>query len=150
MHILTYFIFLMGRTQRYCWGNLWDPRDNFRIFLEEYVGLEYWGWIYEPKDTIIAFPQATILDAKQELSCLFSRRNTSRAVDGWMSCSIQRFNQPSKKTIKAWSATRHDNTRNPESKTRVCTFIQVGDSIFRNYSERKEKKKFHRPCYNKK
>jgi len=75
MHILTYFILLMGRTQEYCWGNLWDPRDNFRIFLEEHVGTEYWGWTYEPKDTILAFPQATVWDEKRELIYLFSRRN---------------------------------------------------------------------------
>lgn len=59
-----------GRTQGYCWGNLWDPRDNFRMFPDEYVGLEYWGWIYEPKDMILACPQATVLNAKQEFCYL--------------------------------------------------------------------------------
>lgn len=142
-------MFLMGRTQGYCWGNLWDPRDNFRIFPEEHVGLEYWGWIDEPKDMILACPQATILNAKQDFCYLFSSRSTSKT--GWMSCSIQRFDQPIKKTFKVWSATRHTNTRNPESKNRVGIFIKVRDSIFKDYSEKTERQKvLHRPCSNKK
>lgn len=74
------FFFLMGKTPGYCWGNLWHLRDNSRIFLEEYTEFEYEGWIYQPKDTSLAFPQATIWDAKQKLVYLFSR-SPSKTVD---------------------------------------------------------------------
>lgn len=89
-----FFLFLTGIAQLYCWGNRWDLRDNFRMFLEEYAEFEYQGWIYQPKNTILAFPQATNWDAKQQIFYLFRRRNLRKTVDEWAAAfkSIQSTN----------------------------------------------------------